>query len=168
MKLQPPDVPLDALFTPVRRRHPEVDIVVLPAPDPTTSAEPLDAAQQAAILDQVATAAELAWDALGAPATAAPTARWRFGSDDGTVRASARSSTTNREGRGALKSLRDVLESRDYRVRRLPGAVERLLGIRGDLRVQASYAEDTGALLLEVRSTPAFVGRTRARELVRR
>jgi hypothetical protein len=40
--------------------------------------------------------------------------------------------------------------------------------VRDALRVQASYAESTGALLLEVRSEPAHVGRVRARELVGR
>jgi hypothetical protein len=168
MKLQPADAPLDAFFTPVRRRHPEVDIVVLPAAEPTPSAEPLDEAQVAATLDQVATTAELAGDALGPMATAAPTARWRYGTDDGTVLACARSSTTTADGVGALGALRGALEAGGWRVRRLPGAVERLSGVRGALRVQASYAEDTGALLLEVSSRQMPVGRIRARELVRR
>ena len=74
MKLQPSDAPLDAFFTPVRRRHPEIDIVVLPDAAPTPSAEPLDEAKVAATLDQVATAADMAWDALGPRAAAAPTA----------------------------------------------------------------------------------------------
>jgi hypothetical protein len=46
--------------------------------------------------------------------------------------------------------------------------VERLSAVRDELRVQASYAEDTGALLLEVSSRQMPVGRIRARELVRR
>jgi hypothetical protein len=168
MRLQPSDVPLDAFFTPVRRRHPEVDIVVLPAPEQTPAAEPLDDGQLAAILDRVVTAAELAWDAFGPRATAAPTARWRYGPHDGTVLASARSSATTVDGFGALVALRGALEAGGWQVRRLPGGVERLAGERSDLRVQASYAEDTGALLLEVSSRPMPVGRTRARELVRR
>jgi hypothetical protein len=167
MKLQPSDGPLDAFFTPVRRRHPEVDIVVLPA-ESTTSAEPLDEARVAATLDQAATAAESAWAALGSRASAAPTARWRYGTDDGTVLASARPSTTTADGFGALVALRGALEAGGWRVRRLPGAVERLSAVRDELRVQASYAEDTGALLLEVSSRSMYVGRTRARELVRR
>jgi hypothetical protein len=167
MRLQPSDAPLDALFTPVRRRHPEIDIVVLPAAEPTSSAA-LDEAQVTATLDQVETTAELAWDALGPAATAAPTARWRYGPDDGSVLASSRSSTTTRDGFAALVELRGALEAGGWQVRRLPGAVERLSGLRRGLRVQASYAEDTGALLLEVSSSPMPVGRTRARQLVRR
>lgn len=167
MELQPSDAPLDAFFTTVRRRHPEVDIVVLPAAEPTSRAA-LDEAQVTATLDQVASTAERAWEALGPAATAAPTARWRYGPDDGTVRASSRAGMTTSDGFAALVELRGDLESGGWQVRRLPGAVERLSGVRGDLRVTASYAEDTGALLLEVSSSPMPVGRARARELVRR
>jgi hypothetical protein len=167
MQLEPPDAPLGAFFAPVRRRHPDVDIVVLPAAEPAPPAEPLDEAQAAATLDQVATTAELAWDAMGR-ATAASTARWRYGTDDGTAVATARSSATTPDGLGALVALRGALQAGGWRVRRLPGAVERLSGVRGALRVQASYAEDTGALLLEVSSRSMPVGRIRARELVRR
>lgn len=167
MHLQPPDAPLDAFFAAVRRRHPEVDLVVLPSEEPTPSAGPPDEARVSATPGQVATAAELAWHALEAD-TAAPTARWRFGPDDGTIVASARSSMTTPDGFRALVALRGALEAEGWRVRRPPGAVERLSAARGDLRVQASYAEATGALLLEVSSTPVLVGRSRARELVRR
>jgi hypothetical protein len=169
MQLEPADGPLDAFFAPVRRRHPDVDIVVLPGAQPAPPAEPLDEVQAAATLDQVATTAGLAWDAMGATATAtAATARWRYGTDDGTVSASARSSATTPDGFGALVALREALETGGWRVRRHPGAVERLSGVRGTLRVQASYVESTGALLLEVSSRSMLVGRTRARELVRR
>ncbi|HET7193961.1 MAG TPA: hypothetical protein VFI99_03120 [Nocardioides sp.] len=167
MKLQPSDPPLDAFFTPVRRRHPDVDIVLLPAAEPTPRVEPLDEGQEAATLDQVATTAELAWDAIGPRASATPTARWRYGTGDGTVLASARSSTTTPDGFGALVALRGALEAAGWRIRLLPGALERLSGARGALRVQASYAEATGALLFEVSSRPIPVGRARARELVR-
>ena len=168
MRLQPSDAPLDAFFTPVRRRHPEVDIVVRPAAEPTPPVEPLDEAQVAAALDQVATTAELVRDAFGLGAEAAPTARWRYGTDDGTVLASARTSTTTPDGFEALVALRGALEAAGWQVRRLPGALQRLSGARGTHRVHASYAEDTGTFLLEVSSRPIPVGRARARELVRR
>ncbi|MFL6001516.1 MAG: hypothetical protein ACJ72P_01800 [Nocardioides sp.] len=168
MHLEPADAPLDAFFAPVRRRHPDVDIVVLPTGEPTPSAEPLDEVQVAATLDQVATMAAFAWDAMGAVVAAAPTARWRYGTDDGTVVASARSSTTSPDGFAALVALRGALEAEGWRARRLPGTVERLWGTRGEARIQASYAEDTGALLLEVSSRAMYVGPIQARELVRR
>ena len=165
MKLQPPGAPLDAFFAPVRRRHPDVDIVVLPTPEPAPSAERLHEAQVGATRDRVAGSAERVCAAVAAPS---PPTRLRFGPDEGTVLASARSSATTPVGFGALVALRGVLEGEGWRVRRLPGGVERLAGVRGDLRVQASYAEGTDTLLVEVTSEPMFVGRARARELVRR
>jgi hypothetical protein len=166
VKLRPPSAPLDAFFAPVRRRHPDVDLVVLPATEPTRSGAALDRAQVVETLERVARTAEgLGEAALGSTAT--PVAGLGFGPDDGTVVASARSSVTT-DGFGALMALRGALEGEGWRIRRLAGAVERLSGARGDLRVQVSYAEETGALLLEVRSEPMYVGRARARQLVRR
>ena len=167
MKLQPPSAPLDAFFAPVRRRHPDVDLVVLPATEPRPVGEPLDQAQVVETLERVGrTAVRVGEAALGSSAT--PAAGLGFGPDEGTVVASVRAGATTPDGFGALMALRGVLEGEGWRVRGRPGAVERLSGVRGDLRVQASYAEETGALLVEVRSEPMYVGRARARELVRR
>ena len=167
MEIRPPDAPLDAFFAPVRRRHPDVDIVVLPSTEQVPSAEPVDAARVEAVLDRVAQTAVSVWAAAVGPA-APPAARWRFGPDDGTVVASVRAGATTPDGFGALGALRGALEGDGWRVRRPPGEVARLSGVRDALRVQASYAESTGALLLEVRSEPIHVGRVRARELVSR
>jgi hypothetical protein len=167
MEIRPPDAPLDAFFTPVRRRHPDVDIVVLPAPEPAPASEPVDRAQVDATLDRVRdVAARVSAAALGE--NTVPAAAWAFGPDDGAVVASARAGTTTPHGFSVLAELRGTLERDGWRVSRPPGEVERLVGVRGDVRVQASYAETTGALLLEVRSEPIHVGRSRARELVRR
>jgi hypothetical protein len=167
MELRRPDGPLDAFFAPVRRRHPDVDIVVLPRPEPTAARQPMDDAQVDAALDRVAAMADRVWTAAVGATTATP-ARWRFGVDEGTVVASARASATTLDGSGVLAALRWALEGEGWRVRRLPGQVARLSGVRGDLRVQASCAESTGALLLEVRSEPMYVGLARARRLARR
>ncbi len=166
MELRPPDAPLDAFFAPVRRRHPDVDIVVLPPPDRAPSAQPTDEAQVDATLDRVAGTAGWVW-ATALRSTAAPEAGFGFGPEEGTVVASARASATPTDGFGALVALGGALEGEGWRVRQRAGAVERLSGVRGEVRVQASYAESTGALLLEVRSEPMYVGRARARELVR-
>jgi len=165
MQLRPPDAPLDAFFAPVRRRHPDVDIVVLP-PEQPPSAEPVDPAQVDATLDRVRdTAARVCETALRGTV---PPARWRFGPDDGTVVASVRVVSTTPDGFGALVALRGDLESGGWRVRRQPGEVERLSGVMDDVRVQGSYAASTGTLLLDVRSEPLYVGRAAARDLVRR
>jgi hypothetical protein len=167
MELRPPDAPLDAFFAPVRRRHPDVDLVVLPPPELAPSTERIDETQVDATLDRVTgTAGRVCEAALRSMGTAS--AGWGFGPDEGTVVATARAGATTRDGFGALVALRGALEEEGWRVRRLAGEVERISGMRGDLRVHASYAETTGALLLEVRSEPIHVGRARARELVRR
>jgi hypothetical protein len=167
MEIRPPDAPLDAFFTPVRRRHPDVDIVVLPALEPAQVAGPVDRAHADATLDRVReTAARVSGAVLSH--TTVPAAAWAFGPDEGTVVASVRADTTTPNGFSVLVELRGTLERDGWHVRRPPGEVERLVGVRGDVRVQASYAETTGALLLEVRSGPIHVGRSRARELVRR
>lgn len=166
MKLQPPSAPLDAFFAPVRRRHPDVDIVVLPAPEATPSRVPLGQAQVVETLERVTRTAERLGEAALGSTTTRP-ARLGFGPDDGTIVASARASATTPDGLGAVVALRAALEREGWRVRRVPGEVERWSATRGEVRVQASYAEATGALLLEVRSEPMYVGRARARELVR-
>lgn len=165
MELRPPNAPLDAFFGAVRRRHPDVDIVVLP-PEPAPPVQQADEAGLAAVLARTADTANAAWAACGQP-TGTSTPRWRFGPDAGTVLASARADAETTEGHEALVALRRAIENDGWRVRRLEGGVERLSGSRGDITVQASYAEGSGALLLEVSSTPVFVGRARARELVR-
>lgn len=165
MHLLPPSVPLDAFFAPVRRRHPDLDIVVLPAPGPPPAEEPVDEAQLAATLDRVTRA-------LGRMSAAvlpgqSPTARWSFGPAEGTVTAAARCAVRTPDGSGALGALCGVLAEERWRIHRVPGAVERIAGVRGDLRLQASYAGRTGAFLVEVRSEPRCVGKARARRLVR-
>lgn len=165
MELRPADAPLDPFFEPVRRRHRDVDIVVLPPQREAPAGEPLEEAQVVATLDRVDGAAARFRDPALGPARAA---RMGFGPDDGTVVASARAAATTTERSGVLAELREALEADGWRVRQLPGEVERVSGVREDLRVQASYADSTGALLVEVRSSPMYVGRARARELVRR
>ena len=167
MELRPPDAPLDAFFAPVRRRHPDVDIVVLPSAGEAPPGEHLTEAQLDATLDRLAGAAAPVFAALPG-SSERPAPGWGYGPEDGTVVASARAGGSTAEGSGALATLRRSLEREGWQVRRLRGEVERLSAVRGGLRVQASYAESTGALLLEVRSEPIHVGRSRARALVRR
>ncbi|HET8960514.1 hypothetical protein [Nocardioides sp.] len=167
MELRPPDAPLDAFFAPVRRRHPDVDIVVLPSSGEAPPGQHLTEAQLDATLDRLAGAAAPVFAALPG-STERPAPGWGYGPGDGTVVASARAGGTTTEGPGVLVTLRRTLEGEGWQVRRLRGEVERLSGVRGDLRLQASYAGATSALLVEVRSEPVHVGRSRARALVRR
>jgi hypothetical protein len=165
MDVRPPGAPLDAFFAPVRRRHPDVDIVPLPTSTPSTE-DTLDEAQVAATLDRVASTARRMWE-VAFPDAPPPTGRWHFGPAEGTVVAWARSAATTPAGFAVLVALREFLEAEDWQVRRLPGAIERVAAAREDLRLEASYAESTGAFLLGVRSAPSHVGSAPARRLVR-
>jgi hypothetical protein len=167
MELRPPDAPLDGFFAPVRRRHPDVDIVVLPAQDPARGREPVGEAHLDAVLSRVVDTAGRLW-AAALPTTDAPEPTWRFGPDDGTVVVSSRSGLTTPHGLPALVALRGALEGEGWEVGGVRGEVRRLSGRRGDLVVHASYAASTGAFLIEVGSEPIHVGRARARRLVRR
>jgi hypothetical protein len=167
MELRPPDAPLDAFFAPVRRRHPDLDIVVLPAQGPVRVREPASEPELDDVLGRVAHTAGRLW-AAALPTTDPPEPTWRFGPDQGTVVVSARSGLTTAHGLPALLALRGALEGEGWKVGGSRGEVRRLAGRKGDLTVQASYAECTGAFLVEVGSKPIHVGRTRARRLVRR
>jgi hypothetical protein len=164
MELQPPTAPLDDFFAPVRRRHPDVDLVVLPPepPPPPRAVAADDAAERAG--ERVGAVTELVWSASRLEGEA-PGTRFAYGPDAGTV--VARSRVSVRVDGCPLDGLRTRLEREGWRPRRIEGPLARLTGNRGDVRVRASYAAETGALVLEVSSEPLLVGVLRARELVR-
>ena len=162
MELQPPTAPLPPFWAAVRRRHPEVDIILLPAGEPTPPGDEADDGAVAAAVDRV----NAAVDALGAEPPAA--ARIGFGPDPGTVVPRVRLASHREDGLADLDRLRDQLEGLGWTVRRPEGGVARLVGERDDLHVRASYAEETGSFLLDVAADPLVVGNLRARELTRR
>ena len=146
-ELQPPSGPLDAFFTPVRRRHPDVDIVVLPLRRRRRRGT-LDEAQVDETLERVARTA-------GRLGEAAPRldgcARGRVGlrAGRGHRRRVGSRQRHAAEGLGAVVGLRGALEREGWRVRRLAGG--RAAGRqRGDVRVRASYAEASGGVLVDL------------------
>lgn len=167
MELQPPTAPLPPFWAAVRRRHPDVDVVVLPDQPPAAehrvgeTDEVGDGAVQEAV-DRVNSAV----DALGADPPA--DAGVGYGPDPGTVVARVRLASHRDDGPATLTRLRDRLEQQGWTVNRPEGGVTRLLGHRGDLHVRASWAETTGAFLLDVSTDPLPVGNARARRLVSR
>lgn len=163
MELQPPTAPLPPFWAAVRRRHPDADIVVLPdaPPDPVAGAvDEVDDGVVRRALERVDTTA----DELGADPPAK--ARLGYGPDPGTVLARVRLASHREDGPATLNRLRDRLAERGWDVRRTEGGVARLVGHRDDLHVRASWAEATGAFLLDVSTDPLPVGNERARELV--
>jgi hypothetical protein len=168
MELHPLSDPLgDPFFDALRRRHPDVDVVVLPPEPPPLVQEPVGGDEVAATLTRVATLAQRLWASAARESTAAPDARFRYGTGPETVRATSRVVTRRDDGFHVLVALRHELETHGWEVTRPPGAVERILANLDDLTVTASYAERSGALLLEVSSESLPVGADRARDLTR-
>jgi len=159
MELQPPTAPLPPFWAAVRRRHPDVDIVILPAGEPAPPADLVDDEVVVATVDRV----NAAVDSLGGESPAA--ARIGFGPDPGTVVPRVRLASHRDDGIAMLNRLRDQLEEQGWTVRRPGGGVARLVGHRDDLHVRASYADQTGSFLLDVSADPLAVGTDRAREL---
>jgi hypothetical protein len=153
--------PLPALFAPLRRRHPDVDVVLLPD-RPVPSPDPVDDDAVADAVESVRTAALAI-----AGSAAADRVRLGPGSVPGTVVARARTRERRADGADAIATLRARLEGHGWQVRRLEGDVVRVVARRGTLLLHASFAPATGAYLVEISSGPLSVGDARARGLVR-
>ena len=172
MELRPPGTPIyDPFFEAVRRRHPDVDLVVLPPDDTAEPADPVDDATVQRVVELVVEAAAGLWSAVAPASDTAPTTRVEFGDRETDVRAVARVVETTGEGYAVLIRLRHELEQRGWLVQRppsrQPGGLERLVAELEGGRLLASYAEGSGALLLELSSAALPVGVERARELAR-
>jgi hypothetical protein len=159
----------DPFFREVRRRHPDVDIVLLPPSDGEQAAADAPVVGDdvvAAARRRVEDTARRLWAVVAPGSEEEPRERLGFGAHEGWLRSSARVADQRDDGPAALDRLDDVLRERGADVRREPGALPRLHGVLGDLTVTASAAA-TGAVLLAVESAPLHVGERRAPELVR-
>lgn len=178
MELRPPGAPIDdPFFAALRRRHPDVDLVVLPSPDaevPGAEDAPAGTVTDPTV-DQVAdlvgaAAAEL-WAAVAPLSGRVPETRVRYADREADVRAVAQVVDHRSDGYAVLVRLRHELEERGWFVQRPPSprgsALERLVAELDGGHLVASYAEATGAVVLELSSSPLPVGVDRARELVR-
>ena len=166
MDQERPDEPIrDPFFRELRRRHPEIDIVLLP-PEAPPAATDADAEQAAAEeLIRVGTQARQLWSAIAPETTDGPEVRFRFGGDASSVRPVSTLTTRLDDGYEVLIRLRHELESDGWDVRRPEGTVERLTGVLDTLDVSASYAEALGVLVFTMSGPSVTVGATRAREL---
>jgi hypothetical protein len=169
MEIRPPTDPIDdPFFAAVRRRHPDVDIVVLPPETTDEASAQVSPEEVAAAQTRVVAEAARVW-AVVEPAAEAPETRLGFGDSPSTVRAVARSSAVRGDGFDALVRLRVELEREGWELRRRAGVgVERLTGVHDGLRVSVSYAERSELLLLTLSSEAMEVGVERARELTGR
>ena len=170
MELRPPGSPIeDPFLAAVRRRHPDVDLVALP-PEPTTAEPPVDDATVARAVELVAAEAGRLWAKVAPLSEGRPETRVRFAERESEVRAVARVVERRSDGYALLVRLRHELEQRGWSVQRppspQPGALERLVADLDGGRLTASYAETSGAVLVELASAPLPVGVERARGLV--
>ncbi|WP_134738421.1 hypothetical protein [Nocardioides sp. 503] len=167
MELHPvPDPTGDPFVDAVRRRHPDVDVVLLPPePPPPGPDQVVDEDLPRATLARVATLARQLWASTARDSDVVPETRLAFGDGPGAVRAAARVATRRDDGFHVLVALRHELETHGWEVTRPPGAVERVEAHLDDLVVTASYVEGAGALLFQVWSGSLAVGPERAREL---
>lgn len=166
----------DPFLDTVRRRHPDVDIVVLPDPraDPGARVAVLPADADAARVERADAASRLTalWRGLAEePGAATPgrvVARLAPGPVAGTVVATAQATTTvDREtpaGRRMMSRLAGALEGWD--VQRVEGPVERLVATRDGSTVRATHAEPTGVLVVVLTGPPLRVGADAAHTLV--
>jgi len=157
--------PDEPFFRELRRRHPEIDLVLLPPERPAPAAGTGSEEMAGEELIRVANQARQLWRAIAADGTEGPEARYRFGSDASSVRPFATLTTRRDDGYEVLIRLRHQLESDGWEVRRPAGTVERLSGELAGLEVAASYAEALGVLVFTMSGRSVTVGQPRAREL---
>lgn len=176
MELRPLSDPLgDPFFDVLRRRHPDVDVVLLPPVGPPAvppaavppAVEPASDAVVTSTLLRVEAVARGLWVSVAPDSVDRPRPRCTYGTGPGTVRATARLRTRREDGFHLLVALRHELEADGWAVTRPAGPVERLVGHLDDLTCTASYAEGPGTLLVELASGSLPVGGDRARELTR-
>lgn len=153
----PPTGPTgDPFFDAVRRRHPDVDLVVLPPELPSVPAPPADRATAEALAEVVLAEATSLWDTINTEdLTERPQLAYVAGGQPGTVRSTARVLVPETDrGFLLLAALRQAVPGLDYR----DGPVSWIEGRSGVARLRASYAESTGFFQLELSSGALQVG----------
>jgi hypothetical protein len=166
MELQPPNEPVpDPFLAAVRRRHPDADLVAR-APEPTPPDGRVDDAAVHAAVERLQHQATELWSHV-AEHGEGPTVGLTFGALPGTVVARSRHAAIVPDRPGILDELHDELQDEGWEFRRPWGEVERLVGRLDGVELRATYAVETGALLVVLTSGPLAVGADHARELVR-
>ena len=163
----------DPFFAAVRRRHPDVDLVILPPVEPESEAPPADPVEElVALASSEAAVGEVVrelWDLLTSSDPLVPLIRssLRHTEPVGALRAQAEALTDCDEGEPRLLTLHQHLAAAGWNVRWPSGGLPRIVGTRDGLRLTASYAEQSGLLRLCVEGPACRVGREAARELTR-
>jgi hypothetical protein len=163
----------DPFWSVVRRRHPDLDIVILP-PEPATAAEsglPLRAPEPFAGLET--SEADDSWARLVGHGMPVPASRWIPGPTRDSVRHTVTltlDGVSRTAGIGHLREAGDLLTSDGWQVFIPPTGMPRVTADRpGELGAESllfGYAPETGRLFLRLTSTGLTVGTSRARELI--
>lgn len=167
-------VAADPFWSVVRRRHPDVDIVLLPDPPPApvTDGLPTEDPDQAAA--RVEAEAAGLWTSLAGDLEPIASARWRSGP---TPESLVREVTLHADGVDAVRGIglvsraADALAADGWHTLAPPDGVPRVLAGRaagvGRREVQVLHAPATSRLVLRLRSEPVVVGRAAVRALPR-
>ena len=158
----------DPFFEAVRRRHPDVDIVLLPPDEPPTLpvGPPVDDTAVDEALIRVSALAGSLWRVVPESPEPSPEASVAAGPAVGTVQPRVRLVRHDADGHAMLVRLKDELVDRGWRVDRIPGPVERVVATGEAASLSASYAPDPGTFILDLTTAPLLVGPERARMLV--
>lgn len=169
MELQSRDAPLPPFFAAVRRRHPDVDIVLLPpdqrAAEPTGQPEPATELQLANAFDLATGTATKVWAAAVGDGQV-PDTRFAFGDDPASVTARAR--LAGPIDGSPLVPLAATLTQDGWELAYRAGDISQLVGRRATMHLSATYAAASGSFVVTATSASLPVGADRARELARR
>ena len=172
MELQSRDTPLPPFFAAVRRRHPDVDIVLLPpeqrAAEPAAEPgqrEPATERQLANAFDLATGTATKVWAAAVGDGQV-PDTRFAFGDDPASVTARAR--LAGPLDGSPLVPLAAALTQDGWELAYRAGDISQLVGRRATMHLSATYAAESGSFVVTATSASFPVGVDRARELTRR
>ncbi len=169
MQLAPPGTPVtDPFLAAVRRRHRDVDLVLVPGPTPGRDDPRRADAADVVLSDEAVAGLRARLTRLARhwwPDDAAPVSHVRFGSDGDAVRVVARVAGRPGDGAALVHRLRSDLQGAAWLVRHHGGEVEGLAATDGEVSVRASHAVATGVVVLTLSSAELRVGRDRARAL---
>ena len=155
--------PLPRFWAAVRRRHPDVDLVLLADEQPPPAGEASEA-DLAVAVERVAAYASGAW-AVATDSGDPLVPVLRFGPREDAV--VARVQTASRYAESPVPAVAAALTDAGWAVASPPGDLEILLARRSGVDLRLTFAAAAGVLTLTVTSAPLLVGVDRARQLVR-
>lgn len=170
---QNPAVAGDPFWSVVRRRHPDLDIVLLPPEAPPVADSGLPERSPAPFATSTAVSADDHWTRLVGHGTPRRLATWIPGPSADSVRCTVTLTLDDASATAGIQHLREaetVLAADGWRVFTPPTGMPRIMADRpgeiGDEHLLFGYAPETGRLFLRLASTGLPVGADRAHDLI--